>query len=93
MRGGLWERFLGPVHPISLGEAGSRLAAAERLLLVKPHHKLGDLLVATPVIRNLRRALPRTHITFVAGAYNAPAVLDSPDLDEIVIAKLKGPGD
>jgi ADP-heptose:LPS heptosyltransferase len=91
MNGRLWNRLLGPVHPLSPGDAGARLARAERVLLVKPHHKLGDLLVATPVIRNLRRALPRAHLAFVAGPYNAPAVLDSPDLDEVIVARLKGP--
>jgi ADP-heptose:LPS heptosyltransferase len=76
---------------MSPAEAGERLRAAKRVLLVKPHHKLGDLLVATPVIRNLRRALTDAELVFVAGRYNAPAVLDNPDLDEVIVAPVKGP--
>jgi ADP-heptose:LPS heptosyltransferase len=49
------------------------------------------LLVATSVIRNLRIALPQARLVFVAGPYNANAVLDHPDLDEVVTVSLKGP--
>lgn len=79
------------VSRVSAAEAGERLRRAERVLLIKPHHKIGDLLVATPVIRNLRRALPDAELVFLAGRENAAAVLDSPDLDEVVVAPTRGP--
>ncbi len=91
MNDALLTRLLGDPTPLTLEEAGARLRAARSVLLVKPHHKLGDLLVATPLIRNLRLALPRARLVVVAGPYNAPAVLDSPDLDAVEIARLKGP--
>ena len=67
------------------------MRAAKRILLVKPHHKIGDLLVATPLLRNLRLALPDARLVLVAGPYNAPAVLDNPDLNQVVVASLHGP--
>jgi|GEM_PF-812351 len=86
------DRWLEARRKLTPEEAGRRLRAARRILLVKPHHKLGDLLVSTPLIRNLRRALPEAELVFLAGRYNAPAVLDNPDLNEVVVGRLKGPG-
>lgn len=78
-------------RPVSPKAAGDRIRSAKRVLLVKPHHRLGDLLVSTPLIRNLRRALPDAELDFIAGRYNAPAVLDNPDLNTIHVPRLQGP--
>jgi len=71
-------------------EAGARLRSARRVLLIKPHHKIGDLLLATPILRNLRIALPEAEIVFLAGRQNAAAVLDNPDLDEVIVVPMQG---
>jgi ADP-heptose:LPS heptosyltransferase len=84
-------RLLGPTQRITAAEAGARLRQAKTILLIKPHQQIGRLLMATPIIRNLRLALPDARLIFVAGQYNAPAVLDHPDLDEVIVACLRGP--
>ena len=83
--------LLGPRFRLTPLEAGERLRRAGSVLLVKPHVRIGDLLVDTPVIRNLRVALPRARLVFLAGPYNAPAVRDHPDLDEVVTVPVRGP--
>jgi ADP-heptose:LPS heptosyltransferase len=48
-------------------------------------------LAITPLIRNLRLALPRARLQFVAAPGNAAAVRDHPDLDEVLVAGSSGP--
>lgn len=62
-------------------EAIARILASETLLLLKPGPEIPDLLAATPVFRNLRRALPRTRLLLVVEHRCLPAVLGNPDLD------------
>ena len=83
--------LMGKRRPISRDDAGSRLRRAERVLLIKLDQSVSHLLVATPVLRNLRRALPEAEISFLAGPGNADAVKDNPDLDAVSVVSLKGP--
>ncbi len=76
---------------MSAEETGRRLRDASSVLLVNPHSTPIDLLVSTPVLRNLRAALPEARLVFVAGRDNASAVLDNPDLDEVVVLRRRGP--
>lgn len=78
-----WKRFHGPTRPVSVDEAGRRLLAARTVRLVDLHRKRRELLAATPLVRNLRLALPGARLTFVASAENADAVRDHPDLDRV----------
>lgn len=78
-----WRRFHGPTRPVSLEEAGRRLGAAASVRLVDLHSRRRELLAATPLVRNLRLALPGARLTFVASPENAAAVRDHPDLDQV----------
>lgn len=58
--------------------------AARRILVIRLDN-LGDVLLATPAIRAIRRALPNARLTLLAsptGAQIAPLV---PDLDEVIV--------
>ncbi|MBA3414009.1 MAG: glycosyltransferase family 9 protein [Chloroflexia bacterium] len=59
-------------------------AAARRLLVVRLDN-LGDVLVTTPAIHALRRALPAAHIALLASATGAQAGRLNPDLDETIV--------
>lgn len=59
------------------------------ILLVKIHHKIGDLLLATPVLQALRERYPEARIDFCAGKYNAPAVLHNRFLNNVYILDKK----
>lgn len=57
--------------------------AGARILVLKPCC-LGDVLFATPFVRELRRALPHAEITFAVGAHSRPAIAHSPYLDRLI---------
>lgn len=73
-------------------EASRRIQNAERLLLVALGTSLSELLATTPVIGNLRAALPRAELRFLTDLVGAPAVLDHPALAEIWIVPGSGFG-
>jgi len=54
-----------------------------RILLIRPDHA-GDLLLATPAIRSLRRAHPRAVIDVLASPWGAPALAGNPDIDRVL---------
>jgi ADP-heptose:LPS heptosyltransferase len=54
-----------------------------RILILKPCC-LGDVLFATPLIRELRRALPGARLTFGVGRHSRPAVEGNPHLDDLL---------
>lgn len=59
------------------------LSHTRSLLLIRPDH-LGDLLFVTPALHALRRALPETRITLLAGPWGAEAVRHNADLDHLI---------
>ena len=65
--------------------------ANSRILILKPCC-LGDVVFATPFVRELRRALPRAHLTFGVSAHARPAVLDSPHLNTLLDTGAVGAG-
>ena len=54
-----------------------------RILILKPCC-LGDVVFATPLVRELRRALPSAHLTFAVGAHSRPAVASHPSIDALL---------
>lgn len=50
-------------------------------ILVIKRDKLGDLLLATPMLAHLKASLPRAEIHLLANDYNAWVVEDNPDVD------------
>lgn len=46
---------------------------------------IGDLICTTPAIHAVRRAYPRAKIGILVNSYNAEAVMNNPDIDEIYI--------
>ncbi len=62
----------------------SRWRNARRVLVVRLDN-LGDVLLATPAIRALRRALPRAHLTLLASPAGAPVAPLDPDLDSVLV--------
>ena len=59
-----------------------RLADARKVLILRLD-KIGDMILSTPAIRNIREGLPSSHITLIASPYNAPVVRGLPYLDEV----------
>ncbi len=56
---------------------------APRILIIKTH-AIGDLLLTTPAIRDIRLAHPHAHIALLVGKWSSPAVRHNPHLDELI---------
>ena len=58
-------------------------ASPQRIVIIKPDH-LGDVILLTPALTALRRALPHAHITVLVGDWATRLLQDNPDIDEIM---------
>ena len=54
-------------------------------ILILKRDKLGDMLLTTPLLRHLRRALPDAEIHMMANDYNAWVIQDDPNIDKLWI--------
>jgi ADP-heptose:LPS heptosyltransferase len=54
-----------------------------RILVVK-FNAIGDLVMTTPAIRDLRVAWPDAHLALLVGSWSAPVMRHNPRLDEII---------
>ncbi len=57
----------------------------KRILIVRQHDQLGDLLISTPTIRAVRKRYPNAYIAVVVREYTAPMAWDNPYVDEIIV--------
>jgi ADP-heptose:LPS heptosyltransferase len=55
----------------------------KKILVVKLDH-IGDVLLATPVITNLRLHYPHAHIALLVGSWSKQVIEHNPDIDEIL---------
>ena len=62
-----------------------RKTSSAKILFIRPHQGLGDLLLATPTFRALKKTYPSIQIHFLADTYNAVAVRGNPRLDRLWI--------
>ncbi|MCP4652684.1 MAG: glycosyltransferase family 9 protein [Candidatus Omnitrophica bacterium] len=56
----------------------------KKILIIRTD-RMGDVVLSTPVITNLRLAYPRAHIAFMCRPYTKDALDGNPNLDEIII--------
>ncbi len=56
----------------------------QRILIYKPDH-LGDVLLATPALRAIRRHYPDAKIRLVIGEWSSTVLAHNPNFDELVI--------
>jgi ADP-heptose:LPS heptosyltransferase len=77
---------------IGLFRSGRKISPRElpvnhlkRILIVRQHDQLGDLLISTPAIRAVRQRFPQAHISIVVREYTAPLMWDNPNVDEIIV--------
>lgn len=70
------------------------LGRVRRILAIKIHDQLGDLLVATPALAALRSRYPDARITLVVRSFLAPLATRIPDVDEVfVLPRVEGAGE
>ncbi len=56
----------------------------QRILITRTD-RIGDVVLSTPVIYNLRQAFPKAHIAFICRPYTRQILEGNPYLDEVII--------
>jgi len=56
----------------------------KKILIVRTD-RLGDVILSTPVIKNLRLAYPKAHIAFMCRPYTVQVLEGNPYLDELIV--------
>lgn len=64
-------------------------ASPQRLLLIKPDH-LGDVLLITPALRQLRQQHPQAWIVALVGPWSATILTHNPDIDTLITLPFPG---
>ena len=60
-------------------------SSPRRVLIVRQHNQMGDMLCATPGFRAIRRTFPRARTMLVTAPINDGVVQGNPDLDQILL--------
>ncbi len=60
-----------------------------KILIVRTD-RLGDVILSTPVIKNLRQRFPKAHIAFMCRPYTQDVLEGNPYLDEVIICDKHG---
>jgi heptosyltransferase-2 len=68
-------------HPKN--ESSQKINETKKIFILR-NNDLGDVLVATPLIKGLRKAFPQASISIGVGDWAKPLLENNPDLDEVV---------
>ena len=60
------------------------MKAPEKILIVRTD-RLGDVILSTPVIKNLRLSFPKSWIAFMCRPYTKDVLMGNPYLDEVIV--------
>lgn len=82
----LWLTWL--VSPLLRIMAGRAPAEPQRILVIQMA-KIGDLLCATPVFREIKARYPQAHLAVMATAQNVPLLRANPQVNDVIVAEAK----
>ena len=72
-----------------IGTRGSRTPLPEpgevrNLLIIRQHNQMGDMLLAVPAFRGIRKRFPNARITLLAASINSGVMQNNPFVDEVI---------
>ncbi len=72
-----------------LGTRGSKIplpepGTVENLLVIRQHNQMGDMLLAVPAFRGIRKKFPNARITLLAASINSGVMQNNPYIDEVI---------
>lgn len=82
----LWLTWL--VSPLLRFMAGHAPVKPQRILVIQMA-KIGDLLCATPVFRDIKNRYPDAHLSVMAIAQNEPLLRANPRVNQVIVAEAK----
>jgi len=86
-------RFVGRfLHARPLTPAEFRALNFERILIVRQHNQMGDMMLATPALRAIRETYPRAKIGIVTSTLNRGVLANSPFVDRVFTYDKHRPG-
>jgi ADP-heptose:LPS heptosyltransferase len=66
------------------------ISGLHHILVIRQHDQLGDFLLATPVLRALRKSFPRAHFAVLTRTYTAEVAYHNQLIDEVIVFPEKG---
>lgn len=84
-----WRRLALSVAARLLPAAPAASGPPRRLLLIRPDH-LGDVLLLSPAVAELRAALPNAHLTLLVGPWSAEVARRGAEVDAIQTCEFPG---
>jgi heptosyltransferase-2 len=76
-----------PMHPDEF-----RALHFDRILMVRQHNQMGDMMLATPALRAVRETYPRATIGIVTSTLNRGVLANSPFVDHVFTYDKRRPG-
>lgn len=62
-----------------------------RILIVRQHHQMGDMLLATPAFRALKETFPDAEITVLTGGLNRDVLVNNPHVSHLLTYRIRNP--
>ena len=86
-------RFVGGfLRARRMGVDEFRAQRFERILVVRQHNQMGDMMLATPALRAIRETYPRATIGIVTSTLNRGVLANSPFVDRVFTYDKRRPG-
>jgi len=85
-------RVLSPRHqlpPLTDFSSGHLLASARRILVIRQDFRLGNMVLVTPFLKELRRLAPQAHIEVLIDSRFADVIAGAPWFDRLIIQHRK----
>ncbi len=69
--------------------AGSNIEPLKKVLIVRQHNQLGDLLAGVSLFRAIKEKYPQSHLTIIVSPFNYPGMVKNKFIDRIFIFNKK----